>query len=181
MIWLVAGVFLWTVAHLFKRIAPDQRASLGDAGKGLVALLVIGSIVLMVLGFRASDAAIFWDRHPMTVGINNLLMLIAVYLMVASSFPVRVKSIIRHPQLASVKIWALAHLLVNGDTASFILFGGLFLWALVSVIVINRAGKPALPQIEFSAVKEGAALAISLIVFGGIAWLHGYLGYQVFG
>jgi hypothetical protein len=51
----------------------------------------------------------------------------------------------------------------------------------VSVIVINRAGKPALPQIKTSLVKEGMALAISLILFGGIAWLHGCLGYTVFG
>jgi hypothetical protein len=45
----------------------------------------------------------------------------------------------RHPQLMAVKIWAVAHLLVNGDLASIILFGGMLAWAVGSVILINKA------------------------------------------
>jgi uncharacterized membrane protein len=36
---------------------------------------------------------------------------------------------LRHPQLLAVKTWAVAHLLVNGDLASIMLFGGLLAWA----------------------------------------------------
>jgi uncharacterized membrane protein len=32
---------------------------------------------------------------------------------------------VRHKQLTGVKAWAVAHLLVNGDLASILLFGGL--------------------------------------------------------
>ena len=31
MIWLTSGVFLWSAAHLFKRLAPEARARLGNA------------------------------------------------------------------------------------------------------------------------------------------------------
>ena len=51
MIWLASGVLLWSGAHLFKRIAPDARARLDNAGRPLVALLLLSSVVLMTLGY----------------------------------------------------------------------------------------------------------------------------------
>ena len=52
----------------------------------------------------------------------------------------RLSARIRHPQLTGFKTWAVAHLLVNGDVASFVLFGGLLAWAVVAVILINLDG-----------------------------------------
>lgn len=178
---LILGVLLWAFAHLFKRLAPELRASLGEPGKGLVALALLGAIALMVFGYQSADSTVFWGRHPATAGINNLLMLLAVYLMVASGMPVRLKAMMRHPQLTAVKTWALAHLLVNGDTASFILFGGLLAWAVASVILINRAGKPPLPTVATSVAAEAGAVAVTLALYGVIAWLHTLTGYPVFG
>ena len=37
---------------------------------------------------------------------------------------------LRHPMLTGVVVWAVAHLLVNGDVASLVLFGWMGLWAL---------------------------------------------------
>ena len=51
----------------------------------------------------------------------------------------RLRGRLRHPMLASVKIWAVAHLLVNGDLASLILFGSMLAWAALAVILINRS------------------------------------------
>jgi uncharacterized membrane protein len=80
----------------------------------------------------------WWYRSPATTGINNLLVLIAFYLFAASGARTWLGQKMRHPQLTGVKTWALAHLLVNGDLPSFILFGGLLAWAVVEVILINR-------------------------------------------
>ena len=127
---LILGVLLWWAAHLFKRIAPAARASLGNAGKGLVAIALIISIVLMYYGYGDAKAtgAVWWGRNPALVGINNLLMVLAFYLYAASGAKSALARKVRHPQLTAVKTWALAHLLVNGDLASFILFGGLLAW-----------------------------------------------------
>jgi len=108
-------------------------------------------------------------------------MLVAVYFMAASILKSRITAKVRHPQLTAIKAWALAHLLVNGDTASFVLFGGLLAWAVLSVILINRAGKPALQVPAFSAIREGLTLLVTLVAFGGIAMLHMKAGYAVFG
>lgn len=178
---LIAGVLLWSGAHLFKRLSPSLRESLGARGRGLVALAVLISVVLMVLGYQHAESTHLWGRHPATVGINNLLMLLALYLMVVSVLKSALANRVRHPQLSAVKAWAIAHLLVNGDTASFWLFGGLLAWAVLTVILIGKAGKPALPQRPLSWGREAAALGLTVLVFGVIAMAHKGLGYPVFG
>jgi len=178
---LIAGVLLWSIAHLFKRLAPGPRASLGAAGKGGIAILIVASLVLMTLGYQHASGSYFWGRSPAMVGVNNLLMLLAVYLMVAAVGKTWVTRVVRHPQLTAVKAWAVGHILVNGDVPSLVLFGGLLAWAVVSVIVINRQdGKPPV-VIATSAGKEVVAGVGAILTFAGISFVHIYFGYPVFG
>ena len=96
---LVLGVALWWAAHLFKRIAPGVRAGMGERGKGPVALALLVSVVLMVLGYRWSLGEFYWGRSPMTTGLNNLLMFISVYLFAAAGMKTAAARHLRHPQL----------------------------------------------------------------------------------
>jgi len=178
---LVLGVLLWAAAHLFKRLAPAARARMGDKAKGAVALAVLVSIVLMVIGYRMTEGAVFWGRHPATVGLNNLLNLFAVYLFAASGMKTWITSKIRHPQLTAMKAWAIAHLLVNGDVPSFVLFGGLLAWAVVEVILINRQTEDTRPKGPFETRKEIIAAGAAVVVFSAIAGVHYLLGYAAFG
>lgn len=178
---LNAGLVLWTLAHLFKRLAPGLRVALGDVGKGVLAVVVVISIVLMVMGYRGADSAVFWGRSPALVGINNLLMLLSIYLFAASGMKTALTRKLRHPMLGAVKVWALAHLLVNGDVASFVLFGGLLAWAVLEMIVINRAEPEWNPPVPAPKQKEIRAVVGSVIIFVVIALIHGWLGYNVFG
>jgi len=181
MLVLILGVALWWVAHSFKYIAPGPRAALGDGGRALVALGVLASIVLMVIGYRMADGAFFWGRHPATVGINNLLMLVSVYLFAAAGMKTALASKMRHPMLIGLKTWALAHLLVNGDVESFILFGGLLGWAVFAMIVINRSKPdwtPPEPKGKATEIKAGVA---TIVIYLAIGYLHGYLGVWPYG
>lgn len=181
MLVLILGVLIWALAHLFKRIAPAARANMGDKAKGPVALLSLAGIVLMVIGYRMWDGSVYWGRSPAMVGINNLLMLFAVYLFAASGMKTWITSKIRHPQLTGVKTWAIAHLLVNGDMPSFVLFGGLLTWAVIEVILINRQAKPAKNTGPFPVGKEIGAAVGAVVVFAAIAGVHYWLGYPAFG
>lgn len=181
MIWLIFGLALWWAAHLFKRLAPGARAKIGNAGRGLVTVLLLLSIWLMVKGYGQADGPYFWGRSAALVGINNLLMLFAVYLFAVSGAKTALARRIRHPMLTAVKVWATAHILVNGDLPSFILFGGLLAWAVVEVIVINRA-EPVWTRPEPAPRdKEVKAIVITLVVFGVLAGTHHWLGYPPFG
>ncbi len=178
---LLAGLALWIGAHVFKRVAPDRRAAFGDSFKGVVAVAIVGSIVLMVLGYGRADGAVFWGRNAALTGINNLLMIFAVYLYAASGMKTAITRRIRHPQLTAVKVWALAHILVNGDVPSLVLFGGLLGWAVWEVILINRQTERVQPTGPVETRKEIMAIVGTVVVYGAIAWVHAWLGYPVFG
>jgi uncharacterized membrane protein len=178
---LIAGVVLWWAAHLFKRVAPGPRGQMGDAGQGVVALGVVAAVVLMVIGYRAADYVPLWSLPPFMVHVNNLLMVFAFYLYAASGMKTAITQRIRHPQLTAVKIWAFAHLLVNGDLASVVLFGGILAWAVVSVIVINRAVPNWIPPKQAPASREVMAIVGTIVVVGVVMGIHNWLGVQPWG
>jgi uncharacterized membrane protein len=176
MILIILGVLLWSGAHLFKRLAPDARAKMGDKGKGLVAILSILAIVLMVIGYRSADGPVFWGRTPAMVGINNLLMVFAFYLFASSGAKTWITSKIKNPQLTAVKVWALAHLLVNGALEDIVLFGGMMAWAVVTVIVLKRSGVTPAPYVPVAAKKEITAAVVTVVVTVVVMGIHAALG-----
>lgn len=181
MILILLGLALWAAAHFWKRVSPDSRARFGDKGKGIVAGLLVLSILLMVIGYRGAEGPVWWGRSPAMTGINNLLMLLAFYLFAASGAKTWITTKIRHPQLTAVKVWAVAHLLVNGDLASFMLFGGLLAWAVAEVIVINRAVPDWTPAHAVPVKKEVTAVIATVVVFVLVALIHLWLGVNPFG
>ncbi|MFL2491826.1 MAG: NnrU family protein [Luminiphilus sp.] len=182
MMMLTLGVALWSIAHLFKRLAPTARDRMGDLGKLVVAVALVGSLVMMVAGYQTASGPVWWVRQPLSVSISNVLMLLAFYMMVASSLKVRITSMVRHPQLTAIKAWSVSHLLVNGDLPSLILFGGLLVWAVVSVILINRQdGKNAMATSDIGWLKEALAIGVTVGLYGAVAHAHAYLGYPVHG
>lgn len=181
MVLLISGVALWWAAHLFKRVAPERRAALGEKGKGLVAVLLVLSVFLMARGYGQAEGPVWWGRSPATTGINNLLMLLAFYLYAADGMGTRVTAWIHHPQLTGFSLWAVAHLLVNGDLASFVLFGGLLAWALVEIMLLNRAGAWKRRTGPFPARKEIMAAVGAVVVMLVVGLIHGWIGPWPFG
>ncbi|KIC51270.1 NnrU family protein [Tateyamaria sp. ANG-S1] len=173
---LVAGVALWWAAHLFKRIAPERRAAMGDPGKGAVAIGVVLSIVLMVIGYRGVDFINVWFPPSFTIHINNLAMLIAIYLFSPAPKRGKLVSGMRHPMLTGFSIWAIAHLLVNGDLASIILFGGLLIWAIATARIINAAEPDWQRGPQGTLAKDAMFFVGSIILLAIIGWIHNWLG-----
>ena len=181
MILLILGLILYVGSHLFKRLMPDRRAAMGDAGKGMVALTSLAGIVLMVIGYRAAPYIEVWTPPAFLRHVNNLLMLVAVYLLGIGNMWGVVRTKLRHPMLGAVKVWALAHLLVNGDLASIVLFGGLLAWAVVSLILINKA-VPVWVRPERGPVRNDLIFAgVTVLLYGIIAYVHTWLGVSPFG
>lgn len=185
MILLSLGVILWSVAHLLKRLIPGLReamqANMGDGSKGVIAVLLLTSVVMMVIGFRGSDYVPVYDPPAWGVHLNNLFMIIAVILFGMGNSKGRMRTWLRHPMLTGMGLWALAHLIANGDLASLILFGGLGIWAMVEIAMINTR-EPAWDAPEPGPISgDIKLLVISAVVFAVIAFIHNWLGYWPFG
>lgn len=176
MLLLVLGVCLWAFAHFFKRLMPEARARMGDKGKGVVAIALVISVVLMVIGYRSAEVIDIWYTAPWMIHVNNLLVLLGIFLMSPAPRKGRVLNGMRHPMLAGFRAWAAAHILVNGDVASLILFGGLFLWALLEVVLINKAEPEWSPDAPGTYAKDGIFLVASLVLMSIIGYIHYWLG-----
>jgi len=180
MLALIAGVLLWWAAHLFKRLAPDARAGMGDRGKGLVALALGVSVILMIVGYRRADVIALYAPLAGMGHLNNLAMLVAVFLFGVGGTKGTLYTRMRHPMLWGTVIWAGSHLLVNGDLASVILFGGIGAWALVAMAAINRAEPWEPPDAGRGIRGDEMNLVGTLVVYGLIAGIHSWLGYNPF-
>ena len=179
---LIAGVLIWAYSHLMKRFTPGLRAGMGDnGGKIVVTILSFLAIWLMVKGYRSADVVVLWTPPASMVHVNNLLMLLAVYLLNLGFSRGVMRTKLRHPMLMSVKTWAVAHLLVNGDLASVILFGGILVWAVVDMVMINRMQRDWVPPAPGPVVNDLIYAGVALGVFAGIVFVHNWLGYWPFG
>ncbi|MEQ8365446.1 MAG: NnrU family protein [Roseicyclus sp.] len=177
---LIAGVALFAGAHWFKRLAPAQRLAMGDKGKGLVALIMLAGIILMVIGYRGAAFVNIWSPPAFLTHVNNLLMVLSFWLFALSADKGTFSARIRHKQLTGVKVWAVAHLLVNGDLASVILFAGLLAWAVVSVILINKAEPTWTRPTDVSVAGDIKALVIGVVIMAIVMGVHYWLGVSPF-
>lgn len=177
---LLLGIVLWWAGHFFKRALPDQRARLGDPGKGLVALVLVAGVVLMVLGYRGMDFIPVYQPPAWGLHLNNLLMILAVLLFGTGSSKSPLRGKLRHPMLLGMLTWAVAHLLANGDLAAVILFGSMAVWAVAEIMVINAKEPNYTPWEGGSTAGTIRLLVISLVVYAVIAGIHTWLGYWPF-
>ncbi|MFT3689875.1 NnrU family protein [Paenirhodobacter sp.] len=177
---LVLGLLLWSFGHMARRAFPGFAQAMGPAAlPAMIAVATLGT-AMMVIGYRDWFGEFYWGRTPALTGINNLLMLVAVYLFAAAGMKTWVARHLRNPMMIGVLIWSVAHLLVNGDTPSFVLFGGIGLWALAQIAVINRTAWVP-PVAKDGAGREIMAVIGTVIVYGAIAGVHYALGYPTFG
>lgn len=180
MLILSLGVALWILAHLFKRLAPARRAMMGETAKGPIAVILLASVGLMVWGYLRADLVPVYMPLPGMGHANNALMLVAVFLYGVGGTKGTLYTRMRHPMLWGTVVWAVAHLLVNGDQAAIILFGGIGLWALVEMGLINLSAPWTAPAAGRGLKGDAMNVVGTLVLFGIIAMIHLWLGHSPF-
>lgn len=170
MLLLIIGLVVFFAIHLVPT-EPTLRAGLATrfgepAYKAVFAVISVIGLVLIVYGYHKLQVSPGknpdlwyppkWLRH-----IALLLMLVSMILLVAAYVPSRIRDAVQHPMLLSIKVWAVGHLLANGDLASVVLFGSFLAWAIFDRISVKR--RAALGPLG---ARKGGGLINDVIVLG---------------
>lgn len=150
MLVLVVGLVLFLGVHSTRVFAEGWRsatiARIGERPwKGLYAVVSLVGFALLVWGFgQARQQVPIWDPPAFMRHVTALFMLPVFVLFVAAYVPHNdIKARLHHPQLLSVKLWAVAHLLSNGNLADVLLFGGFLAWAIAAFSAARRRDRLA--------------------------------------
>ena len=176
---LLSGLLIWALVHftssLFLPLKKLWQKTLGMTGHKIsFSLAIILSIVLMVVGWKQTTPTLVYTLPYFFKHIAVLLMLVAVTLFGAARRPSNIKMFVRHPQLISIIIWAIAHLLTNGDSRSIVLFGGLGIWACAEIILINHRDGAWKKPGPVGWKKETIGVVVTLLIFFGLMFAHEY-------
>lgn len=185
MVYLMVGLVLFLGVHSVRIFGDNWRArTIAGMGalpwKGLYSLLSLAGFVLIVWGFgQARQQPVqLWSPPVAMRHLASLLTLISFVLLAAAYVPGNgIKARLHHPMVLAVKVWALAHLLANGNMAHVLLFGAFLAWA-----VLNFSAARKRDRLAGTVYAPGKASATAITVVVGVVawaavafWLHGLL------
>lgn len=188
---LILGLVVFIGAHAFVTRRDDRAALISRIGDGpykaLFSLVSLVGLALIIYGFamyRRSGMIEVWSPPTWTRHLAIPLVWLAFVCLVAAYVPGDIKRVLKHPMLVGVKLWALAHLLANGDLGSMVLFGGLLAWAVFDRISLKHRVDPGSPPIPVGGRKNDAiAILIGTILFAAFGYVFHplWIGVPVFG
>jgi uncharacterized membrane protein len=181
---MILGLALFIGAHAFITARKPRAiaiARLGEGGyKALISVVSLVGILLIGYGFaryRAAGMIDIWHPPAWTRHLNNVLMWPAIVCIVAAYCPGDIKRLLKHPMLVGVKLWAVAHLVANGDLGSIILFGSILIWAAFDRIAIkNREDHGGLLIPVGGRGNDVLAVVAGTLVYLALGyWFHPYV------
>ena len=170
---MVAGLVVFLGTHLVTTQRDLRGALIKRYGASVykVAYSVLSGIglLLIIYGFsryRATGWINVWYPPTGMRHLALLLMLPASIIFVSAYLRGHIWRTLKHPMLVAIKIWALAHLLANGDLGSIILFGSILGWAVFDRISLKHRDDEGGPPIPYGGVRNDVlAVIVGLIVY----------------
>ncbi|MBI3147905.1 MAG: NnrU family protein [Betaproteobacteria bacterium] len=171
---LIAGLVLFFGVHSLRIFAEDWRArQIAARGlnpyKGFHSISSALGLALIVWGYALARAepTVLWVPPLWTRHLAATLMLPAFILLTAAYVPGNhIKARLGHPMLLGTKVWALSHLLANGNLADVLLFGSFLAWAILDFRSARRRDRAA--NRTYPAAGWGRDLAA--VVVGSGVW-----------
>ena len=170
---LVAGLVLFLGIH-FVPAFPALRARLSrrlgeQRYKGLFSLASAAGLALIVIGYMHTPATErVFAPFPAAFAVAPLALTLSFILFAAANMRGYLRHALKHPMLLGLGIWALVHLLANGDLRGTVLFGAFLAYALLDLVsaISRRAVKEFVPRLKYDvmAVIGGGAVAFGVMV-----------------
>lgn len=179
----LGGLILFFGTHYFSAFRNRSGDGLPDIiGRGpymaLYSVLTAVGFIALVWGYAMIKPWIYLaDPPPWMKHVTMALMLPAIILIVAAYVPTGfIKKAVKHPMLTAVKLWALAHLLVNWDVGSLILFGSFLAFGVIDRIAVKRRGDVGAANATPNVLGDLIAIAVGAALYGLLVYqLHAIL------
>jgi uncharacterized membrane protein len=187
---LVLGLLVFLGAHIFVSLRGARANVIARTGlhvyRGVFALVSLVGLVLIVWGYgqyRAHEWIQLWSPPGFMRHITVGLMLFATIFIVAAFIPSHIKTRLKHPMLAGVKTWALAHLLSNGDLGSILLFGAFLAWGVFARIAAKRRGDLGPQTAPAGWGNDAIVVIVGIVVYLALGYVFhpAIIGVPVFG
>lgn len=187
---LIAGLLVFLATHVFVSMRGARAAAMARLGvigyRIAFSVVSIAGLVLVVWGYglyRAHEWIDLWYPPAFTRHITVLLMLFSIIFMTAAFFPSHIKVRLKHPMLASVKTWALAHLISNGDLGSILLFGTFLGWAVFARISAKRRTDEVAAVAPKGYTNDAIVVLLGIVIYLALGYVFHpvFIGVPVFG
>ncbi len=187
---LIAGLLVFLGTHVFVSMRGARAAAMARLGivgyRIAFSLVSIAGLVLIVWGYglyRAHEWIDVWMPPTFTRHIAVTLMLFSVIFMTAVFFQSHIKAKLKYPMLASVKTWALAHLIANGDLGSILMFGTFLGWAVFAHISAKRRTDEVAAVAPSGYTNDGIVVVLGIVIFLALGYVFHpvFIGVPVFG
>ena len=180
MIVLLCGLLLFTLLHLLPAALPDRRAALAarignNAVRGLLGIGMLAGLVLVVMGWKSTDPAAVYIVPPWGRVVTLVAMLAASVLFFAPYVENSLRRNLRHPQLTALILFGVGHLFAVGHGRSLLLFGGLAVWAIGEMVLLNRRDGAWRRPGRARRKGDAVLLAMGLVFFVVALTAHPYL------
>jgi uncharacterized membrane protein len=177
---LVVGIVVFLGVHTLSTFRGTRADLISRVGEGpfkiVFSVVSLLGLVLIVWGFsryRAEGWVQVWVPPP---GMRHLTITLMWFAFIAlacmNPAPGRIRGWLRHPMLVAIKIWALAHLLANGDLGGMVLFGAFLAWAVFDRIAVKRRGDLGASRIRAFTRADAIALGAGTVAYLAMIFLH---------
>jgi len=178
MLYMFAGIILFVGTHLITSLRPVRAGIISTIGempyKGIYSLLSLGGVVLMVMALDKVNFILLYLPPAYAKTIAPVFMLPAFILLAAAFLPSNIKRFTRHPMLWAFTLWAAAHLIANGDLASFLFFGTFGAYSLFGMISQNaRGAEKSTNKVPLS--KDAIVIVLGVVLYVGLVLSHRWL------
>ncbi len=180
---LYIGTVIFVGVHLLAMLLPEARDRLRERMgenpyKGLFSLVSAVGLILMIYGFYTTHGALEPDDYiytpaPWTRHAAMALVLLAFIFLGASHGKGHLKLWLKHPMSIGFGLWAIAHLLANGEKPAIIFFGAFLGLAVLDIILSTLRKK--LPHHEPQLKSDVRAVFIGIILY--LVFLFGFHPY----
>jgi uncharacterized membrane protein len=180
MYWLIAGLVVFFGVHMFSTLRTAREKLIRRLGekryKAGYALLAVAGFILIVIGVGKSEPVPLWEPAEWGRYAAVWFMPFAFILLAAAFIPGNFQRFSAHPMLWGVTLWALLHLLANGNLTGLVLFGSFGLYAVHAMSAQNaRGARPS--QFRRPLFYDAAVVAAGLILY----WLFLHFHAKLFG